>query len=182
MSRTVLTGLIVLLLAAGGAGLYVGLTAGEDPGDPSDHGDSGRGVGIAAEVVGFPTLEGDTASLADYRGQVVVLNVWGTWCPPCRREIPELVELQEEIEGRGGVVIGLAVDSGTPSEIQEFGDEYGMNYPIWMTDGRKAMDHYRAVGYPTTLLIDRQGMIRKRYMGPQTAEKLLTDAEPYLGG
>lgn len=182
MSRKLLPGLFVVLFAAGGAGLYVGLTGGEDTDGSSERGRSARGVGMAAEVVDFPTLEGDTASLRDYRGQVVVLNLWGTWCPPCREEVPELVELQEAIGPRGGVVIGLAVDSGTPSEIREFAEEYGMNYPIWRSSTRTVMEHYRAIGYPTTLLIDREGVIRERYLGPRTAAELLEDLEPYLEG
>lgn len=174
-----------LLLAAAAAGLYLNLSGGD--GGAASGGPDGRpaagdasGLSIPADVVDFPTLEGDTASLADYSGQVVVLNLWGTWCPPCRREIPDLVELQERIEPRGGTVIGLAVDSGEPSSIREFAEDFGMNYPVWYGEGQDVVSHYRAMGYPTTLLIDREGVIRERRLGPQTAESLMEDLEPLL--
>ncbi|MEE9576871.1 MAG: TlpA disulfide reductase family protein, partial [Gemmatimonadota bacterium] len=64
-----------------------------------------RWIEVEAPVAEFATLDGGTASLADYRGQVVILNMWGTWCPPCRREIPELVHLQEALIGRGATVV-----------------------------------------------------------------------------
>jgi thiol-disulfide isomerase/thioredoxin len=178
-SRALAAGL-AFLLAAAAAGLYFGLSGGDGGPDGRPTGGDGGELAVAAEVVDFPTLEGDTASLADYSGQVVVLNLWGTWCPPCRREIPDLVELQDRIEPRGGTVIGLAVDSGEPSSIRDFAEDFGVNYPIWYGQGQEVVSHYRAMGYPTTLLIDREGVIRERRLGPQTAESLMEDLEPLL--
>lgn len=180
MRRKLLAALAILALAAG-AGLYLGLGAGDGSGDRPD--DGGRGsLAIPAAVVDFPTLDGDTASLADYRGQVVVLNLWGTWCAPCRREVPDLVDLQDSIASRGAVVVGLAVDSGSPAEIRDFAERYGIDYPIWRSDSRRVIRHYRARGYPTTLLIDRDGVIRERYLGAQTTGELLAELRPYLAG
>lgn len=182
MSRKLLGTLLILLLA-GGAALYVGVGADGGPDVPSSDEPSAAERGSLADpaaVVDFATLEGDTTSLADYRGQVVLLNLWGTWCAPCRREIPDLVEVQAEIESRGGTIIGLAVDSGSPSEIRSFAENFGINYPIWHGAGERVVEHYRVMGYPTTLLIDREGVIRERYSGVQTSESLLADMEPYL--
>lgn len=180
MNRKLLIPVLIVVLAGTAGALYVGVGAGEEEDGP---GAAGRGsLAIPADVVEFPTLEGDTASLVDYRGRVVLLNLWGTWCPPCRREIPDLVEVQEEIEPRGGTIVGLAVDSGSPAEIRAFAERYEINYPIWRSSGRRVMEHYRAMGYPTTLLIDREGVIRERWTGAQTAEKLLAALEPYLEG
>lgn len=173
---------VVVLLGAAGAGLYLGLAArsgGPEPG-PAREAAAPGSLAVEADVVEFPTLSGDSASLRDHRGEVVVLNLWGTWCPPCRREIPDLVELQERIEPRGATVVGLAVDSGSPEEIRAFAEKYGMNYPVWISETRKVVSHYRAMGFPTTLLIDREGVIRERYLGPQTAESLMQDLEPLL--
>lgn len=179
MSRKLLVGVLAfLVVGAGGAGLYLEL--GDE--SASDRAAAEASLAVRPEPVGFPTLEGDTASLADYRGRVVLLNLWGTWCHPCLREIPDLVELQEKIEDRGGTVVGLAVDSGSPEKIRTFARRHGMNYPIWWSSGRDLTGHYRVMGYPTTYLVDRQGVIRERYRGPQTAAKLLDEMEPYLGG
>lgn len=182
MSRKLVILAILVLLAGGAAGLYVGTDADEEAGETTAGPGASSTLAVPADVVEFPTLEGDTASLADYRGQVVLLNLWGTWCPPCRREIPDLVELQAEIEPRGGTIVGIAVDSGEPDEIRDFAERYDINYPIWRSGGRRVMEHYRARGYPTTLLIDREGVIRERYVGAQTAETLRAALEPYLEG
>lgn len=180
-----LAGVLGLFLMGATAGLYLGFFSGDGgpasgTSEPVPRGGDGGELSVPAEVVDFPTLEGDTASLADYRGQVVVLNLWGTWCPPCRREIPDLVELQDRIEPRGGTVIGLAVDSGEPSSIREFAEEFGINYPIWHSEGQRVVDAYEAMGFPTTFLIDREGVVRGRHLGPQSAESLMEDLEPLL--
>ena len=184
MSRRAILGSMAVLLGLVGAGLYLGLLSGEGSG-PASGGTAGSDAGpgslaIPAATVPFRSLEGDTVSLEQLRGQVVVLNLWGTWCPPCRREIPDLVELQERIRPRGATVVGLAVDSGTPEEIRDFIEAFGVNYPIWRGGTQTVVEHYEAVGFPTTLIIDREGVIRERYLGPQTADRLMAGLEPFL--
>lgn len=182
--KKVVPGLLALILVVGG--FYVGLTtAGSDGEGSAADGDAARSgadgeLAIEAPGVRFATPEGDSASLADHRGQVVVLNLWGTWCPPCRREIPHLVDLQDRLDGMDATVVGLAVDSGTPQEIMDFARDFDVDYPIWMGDSRTVVQHYEAMGFPTTLIVDREGIIRKRYLGPQTAERLLEDLRAYL--
>lgn len=139
-----------------------------------------RWLSIPAPVITFRTLAGDTASLGGLRGRVVVLNFWATWCPPCKREIPELSRLQDSLSSEGASVVGVAVSSGSRQEIQEFGEEYGINYPVWLSDPGTAATEYRAVGLPTTLLVDRRGGIRRRYMGAQTYEVLSDDVRALL--
>lgn len=139
-----------------------------------------RWLSIPAPVVTFRTLAGDTASLGGLRGRVVVLNFWATWCPPCKREIPELSRLQDSLSSEGASVVGVAVSSGSRQEIREFGEEYGINYPVWLSDPGTAATEYRAVGLPTTLLVDRRGVIRRRYMGAQTYEVLSDDVRALL--
>ena len=135
---------------------------------------------VPAPGAEFATLDGGRASLSDYRGKVVVLNLWGTWCPPCRREIPELVELQDSLLQREATVVSIAVDSGAEESIRSFADEFGIDYPIWLSGTDEVVRLFKAIGFPFTLLIDRQGVIRKQYLGPQSQEALLADAEPWL--
>ncbi len=130
---------------------------------------------IPAPVVSFRALDGDTVSLADYRGKVVVLNFWGTWCPPCRREIPELEELQRSLRGSDATVVGIAIDSGTRARVRDWAEAHAMSYPIWLGDTDTAVRYYQTMGFPTTLLVDRKGVIRRRYLGPQTRAGLLRD-------
>jgi len=130
----------------------------------------------------FATLDGGKASLAEYRGRVLVVNLWGTWCVPCRAELPELVELHHAYDEESLAVVGIAIDSGEPDEIRAFADGLGVDYPIWMLDMPTAMAEFGAVGYPFTILVGRDGDIARRYYGPQTLESLSADIDPLLAG
>jgi thiol-disulfide isomerase/thioredoxin len=128
----------------------------------------------------FDTVEGGTASIADLRGSVLIVNFWGTWCVPCRREIPELVELHEAYADRDVEIIGIAVDSGEADEIRTFADRYGVQYRLWMTDMATALEDFQSVGYPFTLVIDREGGVVNTYYGPQTLEALSAEIDALL--
>lgn len=153
-------------------------------GTPSDAGtaaaEGGEGPGVPAPTISFETLEGSSASLMDYAGRVVVLNLWGTWCAPCRYEIPELAKLHGAYEDRGATVIGLAIDSGEPAQIRAFAERYGVNYPIWISTGAIAVTEFGAVGYPLTVLVDRRGRTRKELLGPQTFPTLAAEIDALL--
>ena len=131
--------------------------------------------------VPFERLDGSEVTLREFRGRVVLLNFWGTWCPPCRREIPDLVQLQEALPEGRATVIGAAIQSGSPEDIRAFAGEFGINYPIWISDSQTALSNFTAIGYPYTLLIDREAVIRKQYLGPQTYETLAADIEHLTG-
>ncbi|WP_420616511.1 TlpA family protein disulfide reductase [Candidatus Palauibacter sp.] len=128
----------------------------------------------------FRTLEGGEASFRDLRGNVVVANLWGTWCLPCRDELPELVELARIYDDRPVVMLGLAVDSGDVDEIRAFLEEFGVEYPNWMMGMDDAVATFGAVGFPTTVIVDREGWIRKELLGPQTAASLTAEIEALL--
>lgn len=130
---------------------------------------------IPVPDVEFRTAEGGVARLNDYAGQIVLLNFWGTWCPPCLVEIPHLIEVQEALAELGGTIIGPAVGSGSGEAVLRFGRDRGINYPLWLSDYDTAVGRFGAAGYPFTLLIDREGVIRRQYLGPQTARTLLRD-------
>lgn len=128
----------------------------------------------------FQRLTGETIALSDLKGKVVLVNFWGTWCVPCLQEIPELVALSHRFKDEGFEVVGIAVDSGRPEDIRSFMAAHGIDYQILIGDLGIVKSRFFVVGFPTSLLIDRQGTIRKRYVGPQTEEVLKHDVESLL--
>jgi cytochrome c biogenesis protein CcmG, thiol:disulfide interchange protein DsbE len=123
-------------------------------------------VGEQAPVYSSRTLAGDSITLAQMQGRVVLLNLWATWCFPCREEIPELQALHERYGEAGLDVVGVSIDSrGMQSAIREFADEFGVTYAVWHDPDNRISQTFLAYGVPTTFLIDRAGVIRWRHMG-----------------
>ena len=85
-----------------------------------------------------------------------------------------------QVRERGAIVIGVAIDSGDPAQIRAFAEEYGVNYPIWISTGAIAVSEFGAVGYPLTLVVDRQGRIRREFLGPQTFSTLAAEIDALL--
>ena len=135
-------------------------------------------------------LDGDWVTLNELKGKVVLLNFWGTWCGPCRREIPAFINLTEKYKKDGLEVVGVTLTSGSPSNIRSFADKWGINYTL-LTDieGNETQTvtalysqatGQRITGIPTTFIIDREGFIRQRYVGPRSEKIFYKDLEPYL--
>ncbi len=145
---------------------------------------------IKAPDFKLATIGGEEFYLSDYAGKVVMLNFWGTWCPPCRKEIPDLVNLQAKYNKDGLEIVGITLNSGSAKEIQEFADKKQMNYTI-LTDLDNDETHAVTNMYgqvmgqpissiPTTLVIDREGYIVKGYLGPRSEEVFYNDLKEYL--
>jgi thiol-disulfide isomerase/thioredoxin len=109
-------------------------------------------------------LNGQPLALSDFRGKVVLLDFWATWCAPCRTEIPHLVEFQEKYREQGFQVVGISMDDG-PKPVREFYQEFRMNYPVAMGNDKIADAYGGVLGLPVTLLIGRDGLIQAKYTG-----------------
>jgi cytochrome c biogenesis protein CcmG, thiol:disulfide interchange protein DsbE len=171
---TGIPGLVAGLLAA----TLIGLAACGDP-DASAHDDLGEAPAYSAV-----TLEGDPVALADLRGDAVLLNVWATWCAPCRIEIPELQALHEQHGDRGLRVVGVTVDSRhAMDDVRAFIDEFGMTYDVWWDPDHDALNRFRAAGVPFSTLIDRDGRVVWRHLGmfQRGDPELLSAIEHALG-
>ena len=119
------------------------------------------------------TLDGGTFHLDAHRGEVVVLNFWATWCPPCRREIPDFVALQRELGDEGLQFVGVALErSAGPDEVRAFADRMKINYPIGLGDGSIAQKYGGVRGLPMTFIIGPDGTIREHVPGMTTKERL----------
>jgi cytochrome c-type biogenesis protein len=124
-------------------------------------------VGEPIANYGATTLAGDSVSLASLRGEVVLLNLWATWCIPCRTETPYLQSLFEEYRLRGLEVVGVSQDVGdVRDDIEMFVDEYGVTYTILHDPRMRGIDLYRVFGMPGSFLIDREGILRWMQYGP----------------
>ena len=136
------------------------------------------------------TVKGKLVNLSDFRGKVVLLNFWGTWCGPCRREIPDFNKLHDKYQKDGLEIVGITITSGSPENIYSFMKEWDIEYTV-LTDiedyeTQRVTAYYgRAIGQPitglpTTLIIDRGGYIVKGYIGPRNEEIFYQDLKPYL--
>jgi len=109
-------------------------------------------------------INGKIVSTADWKGKVVILNFWATWCPPCREEVPELVQLQANYKDKL-LVIGASEDEDEPQKVQQFVQRFGMNYPVVMAT-KELIDNYGGVpALPTSFLIDPQGRVVQKHTG-----------------
>ena len=133
----------------------------------------------------FKTLDGDSAKLSDYANKVLVVNLWATWCGPCRSEMPELVKMSNEYKARGLVVLGLATtynEQNDPGRVKEFVKEQNIPYKIIWDDGTLAAPLVQAVQgrsvIPQSFVISRDGNIVKHFSGfsPVSTPKLMRDA------
>ncbi len=128
-------------------------------------------VGDRAPVYGAARLDGKPVSLADLRGKTVLLNVWATWCHPCRAEMPDLQRLHQANAARGLHLVGVTVDdAGTDVEIRYFMEEFGVTYDIWHDPSQDVSSTFATVGVPTTFLIGADGTILWKHVGPVRAD------------
>jgi thiol-disulfide isomerase/thioredoxin len=117
--------------------------------------------------LGFVDGDGRAASLADFRGRVVLLNLWATWCVPCRREMPALERLQAKLGGAEFIVLPLSIDRGGLPPVKRFYEELGLAaLGVFVDQSGAATSKLATTGVPTTLLIDREGREIGRKIGP----------------
>jgi len=121
----------------------------------------------AVSAVSFQNEQGEAQSLADFKGKVVLLNIWATWCGPCRKEMPALDRLQAALGGPDFEIVALSIDRGGIDVVRKFFAEIGIrNLAMYLDGSGQALRALAALGLPATLIIDREGREVGRLMGP----------------
>ncbi len=125
-------------------------------------------AGAKAPAFALAALSGGEVGLGDLRGRVVFVNFWATWCPPCRDEAPALERLYRSLRGEGFEVLGVSIDdAGARAAIEGFRAEYGLSFPLLVDADRSAYRAFQATGVPETFLVDREGRLIERFVGPR---------------
>ena len=128
----------------------------------------------------LPTLDGKTVRLSDLRGKGVVINFWATWCPPCRKEMPQLVAAYQRYRNDGLEVV--AVNVGEPEDrVRQFAEEFGMRFTVALDKIGAVARTYSLLGLPTTFFVDRQGVIRIVHAGAFKEQKGGIGAQEAIG-
>jgi len=125
-----------------------------------------RPARIGSNAPDFTVQDSDhKVTLSQFRGQVVVLNFWATWCPPCVEETPSLVRMQARMKDKGVVVLAVSIDADDAA-YHKFLKDYSVNMVTVRDEARKASDLYGTFGWPETYIVDRTGVIRRKFIGP----------------
>ena len=118
-------------------------------------------------------LKGKQVSLSDFEGKVLFVNIWATWCPPCRAEIPDFIEVYDEYKDKGLEILGVSVDDMSPNRVNEFVKRSKMNYPVAMATNRLLQDYRFTGSIPTTVVIDGDGKIQYQKVGMMSKRELI---------
>jgi peroxiredoxin len=131
-------------------------------------------AGFLAPDFELQTTAGETIKLSNLRGQAVLVNLWTTWCPPCRAEMPIIEKIHNEYKDKGLIVLAVNMTyQDTPAHIAPFVAEYGLTFPILLDDTNSVGSAYQLRSLPSSFFIDRQGIIREVVIGGPMAEALL---------
>lgn len=126
---------------------------------------AGRSAAKVVELQG-KTIDREPFDLADYRGKVVLLNVWASWCAPCKQELPELQSLHERWSSQGFSVIGISIDKpGALGQVHALVDRFDLKYPIMFDPDGQSVVELDVLGYPTSFILDKHGAVRWKRTG-----------------
>ena len=123
--------------------------------------------GVPAPNFTLPGLDGKMVSLTDYKGKVVFLNIWATWCPPCVEEMPSMEKLYQELKGEAFEILAVSIDASGAKDVLPFMKKYKLSFPA-LTDNRGTIKElYQTTGVPESIIIDKDGIIVEKVIGPR---------------
>lgn len=142
---------------------------------------AGTARGATAPGFSLPEYQsGKTVNLADYQDKVVLVNFWATWCPPCRQEIPDFLQVRNDLAPQGFEILGISLDAGGAADVAPFAKEYGITYPV-LIGNQAVTEQYGGIrGIPASFLVDRQGKIVQTWTGAIDRQTLEDAVKPLL--
>ena len=114
----------------------------------------------------FPDLDGRRVSLSDFRGKVVFVNIWATWCPPCRDEMPSMQTLYERFKGEHFEILAVSIDADGRKAVVPFMQQMNLTFPALLDPKEQIRSLYRITGVPETFIVDREGVLVNKVIGP----------------
>ena len=157
--------LILIVLIIAGAGIIALLQLKDTSVDPL--GTSLPGKGVPAANFTFPGLDGKMVSLTDFRGKVVLLNIWATWCAPCVAEMPSMQKLYQELKDEGFEILAVSIDESGVEAVKPFVEKHKLGFPVLLDTKGDIKALYQATGIPESFIIDKDGMIVEKIIGPR---------------
>jgi cytochrome c biogenesis protein CcmG/thiol:disulfide interchange protein DsbE len=127
----------------------------------------------AAPAFTLKDINGSKHSLSDYEGKVLYLNFWAIWCPPCRAEIPDFIEMYNEYKDKGLEILGISLDRSGVDQVHKFAEKNKMNYPVAMATNELLRDYPPPQYIPTTIVIDGMGKIRYKKVGLMSKQEMI---------
>ena len=139
-------------------------------------------IGVGVLVLGFwlygrtprvapdfavPDLDGQAVRLSAYRGHVVLVNLWATWCPPCREEMPSMERLHQRLKDKGFVLLAVSEDEGGAAGVKAFVEQMKVTFPVLLDPEGDVGRKYEVWGFPESFLLDRDGRVVERVIGPR---------------
>jgi peroxiredoxin len=123
-------------------------------------------VGSPAPNFAFPDLNGQQISLSDHRGKVVVVNIWATWCPPCKQEMPSMQKLYERFKGENFEILAVSIDSTGREAVAPFMRTMNLTFPALLDPKGSIGSLYGLIGVPESFIIDKEGIVVEKIIGP----------------
>jgi peroxiredoxin len=163
--RVNLRTLILIVLMVVGIGIIVLLQLKDSPLNPS--GKPLLGEGVPAPNFSLPDLEGKKVNLTDFKGKVVLLNIWATWCAPCVEEMPSMEKLYQELKGEDFELLAISVDEAGAEAVKPFMEKHKLGFPVLLDTKGEIKNLYQATGVPESFIIDKYGMIVGKIIGPR---------------
>lgn len=171
------------LLAIGAVSLVLlprlGANASSSAGQASSPSSIPVQVDFPAPELSLTDLNGGQVSLADFRGQVILVNNWATWCPPCKAEMPTLQAFYEDHQGQDFTIV--AIEAGEPAaDVSAFARQYGLSFQVWPDPNQKSLTAFRNMSLPNSYVIDKSGQVRLAWSGAINREMLEKYVTPVL--